>query len=279
MELRSPFAPSRYRTASVTTESFLDFLRTTTQGHGPVPVHVSGASTVGDPEQALLNAANVGRCVEALAQSWRKDYEGCDFLLRFAVKAKLRPGYVSVEALRRYQVMAGVALTRTDKDELIPVATAQPVPKGAHRDLVPPVERGQDRGLADLYTWMNARAPMWRMPLHDGTLAQAFRKGKVNGARNAAVSLWADALVIMSQWVEAWNVSACDETMSVADYAEEHDVPVRRVQKWCQRGKLRASIVNGEWRIEPGDELAEVPMSDLEQSVIDETGISISYDV
>ncbi len=149
-------------------------------------------------ETAMLENISVSKCVDALGQ------------VRVARVLKERPalaklqkacpdrgqGELVVMCLRAYGEYAGLAYgTMADKDQIPKQETGEPPRRSEHR------------ALAAVYDWAARCAPkLFPPPEHEeASLGEAFRFGQAKAARAKAAELYADAFLVVAEWVVVWN--------------------------------------------------------------------------
>lgn len=186
-----------------------------------------------DPEVALaqnmLDLAQVARCVEELERQQSVRFAPTDVLPRFAARTKTRPGALAVAVARVYQPWA------SDVD----AARKAGEPRGD-------VERGPNRGLAEVYLWMRQQDPSLHLP--DGNLPELFRAGKQEGLKKKAGQMVADASTVIGEWVDLWNrKQGFTKHMTVQQFCDKYNLPRSTVLRWCQTGKLDAVKVGGKY--------------------------------
>lgn len=127
----------------------------------------------GAAERRLLRSAAVLRCVEALGKRSRLSFVPCNDLRRFSQKAGLLEGEAAIAVLRAF------------------------LPWGSSRQWEP-------RGVVEVYRFMQTRLPMLR-PMRGDTPSEAAMDPQNRERKARAMSLIADAEVVLGAWVEKWN--------------------------------------------------------------------------
>ncbi len=188
-------------------------------------------------EQGMIDRADLSHCVSELEKQQNVHWAATDVLPRFALRARLRPGAVAVACVRAYQPWHG------DPDLNRPAGSP-----------ACGVDRGPDRGLAEVYSWMRGVQGKPVGLEKDKTLAQSFKAGGLKNHKEEAARMLADADIVVGAWIDLWNDKAgfCNH-ISVAEFVAKYGTPLSTVLDWCAKGKLDAVIVGNAYRIDVSD--------------------------
>jgi excisionase family DNA binding protein len=87
------------------------------------------------------------------------------------------------------------------------------------------------------------------------SLASTWREEAKKRRRMSAHDVSADVLDFCASEMlsELQDASAADREITVAEFAELHDVSVSTVRRWCQTGALTARQAGREYRIRRGE--------------------------
>jgi excisionase family DNA binding protein len=205
---------------------------------------VAGGSGEDGSEQRMIDHANLAHCVSELEKQQNVYWAPTDVLPKFALKTRLRPGAVAVCVVRAYQPW------HCDPDLSRPAGTPS---IGA--------DRGPNRGLAEVWQWMQKVQGQPVPSIKGETAAQSFKTGNLKGHKKNAAALLADADIVVAAWVDLWNTKAGFKShITTGEFAQRYNVPLSTVQRWCAQGKLDAVVVGDVFRIDVSD--IDLPSAD-----------------
>lgn len=145
-------------------------------------------------ESAMLDNISVSKCVDGLTQTTRtlKDRPALAKLQKAC--PRFGQGELVVGCLRAYGEYASLPFV-------------QKADAATEKNWGEPPRRSEHRALAAVYEWASARAPSTygNIEHEEESLTMAFRSGQAMAARSRAAELYADAFLVLDEFVKQWN--------------------------------------------------------------------------